>query len=172
DDPDVAGMVFDADPQPVPGVEARRATTLEDYELAEELKLAAFGDEATLEETRRRAEQRYADDRETDAAATFIAYVHGAPAGQARVLLCGPGAVFNAGCVIPEGRGRGAYRALVAARVAYARAAGIETVVTQAGRMSRPILERLGFREVTRVRVLVDDGWPAAATDSSLRTGR
>jgi GNAT superfamily N-acetyltransferase len=158
EDPDVVGMVLDGAPPPVSGVDVRQASTLEDYERAEELKLAAFGGAATASEVTRRAEQQYADDRETGLAATFLALVDGAPAGQARVILCRPGAVFNAGCVIPAARGRGAYRALVAARVAHARSAGSPAVVTQAGRMSRLILERIGFREVTRVRILVDDG--------------
>ena len=57
----------------------------------------------------------------------------------------------------PTARGRGAYRALVAARWADAVAAGTPLLVTQAGKMSRPILRRLGFREVCEIWMLVDD---------------
>jgi hypothetical protein len=44
----------------------------------------------------------------------------------------------------------------VAARWEDAVARGTPTLVTQAGRMSRPILERLGFRAVCEIRILVD----------------
>lgn len=65
------------------------------------------------------------------------------------VALCG-------GATLPEARGRGAYRALLREREREARARGTPVLVVQAGRMSRPILERLGFEEVARVRVLLD----------------
>ena len=58
--------------------------------------------------------------------------------------------------MLPEARGRGAYRALVAARWRDAVARRTPLLVTQAGRMSRPILARLGFREVCEIRILVD----------------
>ena len=53
-------------------------------------------------------------------------------------------------------RGRGAYRALVRARWDDAVAAGTPVLITQAGRMSLPILERLGFRAVCEIQVLLD----------------
>ena len=63
---------------------------------------------------------------------------------------------LNGGAVLPEARGRGAYRGLVSARWDDAVARGTPALVTQAGRMSAPILERLGFREVARIKILVD----------------
>jgi NAD(P)-dependent dehydrogenase (short-subunit alcohol dehydrogenase family) len=65
------------------------------------------------------------------------------------VALCG-------GATLPEARGKGAYRALLAARFRDAVERGTPVLVVQAGSMSRPILERLGFDTVARVRVLVD----------------
>ena len=53
-------------------------------------------------------------------------------------------------------RGRGAFRALVSARIADARAQGVDVAVVQAGAMSRPILERNGFERVMTIRVYVD----------------
>jgi len=47
-------------------------------------------------------------------------------------------------------RGRGLYRALLAARLDEASARGAEHAVVDAGPMSRPILERLGFTPLTR----------------------
>ena len=60
------------------------------------------------------------------------------------------------GSTLPEARGRGAYRALVAARWEDAVARGTPVLVTQASPMSRPILGRLGFREVCQIRILLD----------------
>lgn len=66
------------------------------------------------------------------------------------VLLGGAG-------TLPEHRGRGAYRALVAARTAVARAEGAEAAIVQAGpETSAPILVRWGFRDVCRIAVYVD----------------
>ena len=53
-------------------------------------------------------------------------------------------------------RGRGVYKALVHAR-RDAAAQGVPVAVTQAGSMSKPILEKLGFREVCRIRALIDE---------------
>jgi len=52
---------------------------------------------------------------------------------------------------------RGAYRALVRARWDDAVAAGTPVLVTQASGLSRPILERLGFRAVGPVVELIDE---------------
>ncbi len=57
---------------------------------------------------------------------------------------------------MPAARGRGAYRALVLARYADAVARGTPFAATQGGPMSRPILDRLGFREVCEIRTLLD----------------
>jgi GNAT superfamily N-acetyltransferase len=171
DDPDVIGLVLDGDIGPVAGVPVRRAESLADYSAAERIKLAAFGGALDDDAVELLAQRKLDDDRETGVGASFLAVLDGRPVGTARVVLCDAGAVFNAGCVLPEARGRGAYRALVAARVEAARAAGADAVVTQAGRMSRPILERLGFREVVSVRVLVDDQAAVDADSSGATRG-
>jgi predicted acetyltransferase len=49
-------------------------------------------------------------------------------------------------------RGKGLYRALVAARLKEAREAGYAYVTVDARETSRPILERLGFATLTSVR--------------------
>jgi GNAT superfamily N-acetyltransferase len=58
--------------------------------------------------------------------------------------------------VLPEARGRGVYRALVQARWRAAAARGTPALTVQAGRMSRPICERLGFAFLAPIRVFVD----------------
>jgi GNAT superfamily N-acetyltransferase len=53
------------------------------------------------------------------------------------------------GSTLAQYRGRGIYRALVSRRAAIARAAGYPYLQVDASEMSRPILERLGFRVLT-----------------------
>lgn len=59
--------------------------------------------------------------------------------------------------VLPEARGQGVYRSLVLARWDLAVGRGTPALTVQAGRMSRPICERMGFGFVEAVRVFVDD---------------
>src|SRR5947208_3118726 len=66
------------------------------------------------------------------------------------------GVTLFGGATLPEARGRGAYRALVRARWDDAVARGTPLAVTDAGSQSRPILARLGFREVCTIRALID----------------
>jgi len=61
-------------------------------------------------------------------------------------------------------RGRGCYRALVAARVAAARARGFRWLTVDAGPMSVPILRRLGFRHLGTT-------WPCRAPGPGAGTG-
>jgi ribosomal protein S18 acetylase RimI-like enzyme len=53
------------------------------------------------------------------------------------------------GSTLPEFRGRGIYRALVAARARAALARGVRYIHSDCTAMSRPILERSGLRAVT-----------------------
>jgi hypothetical protein len=86
----------------------------------------------------------------------YVAYADGRPIARAGASF-GPKAVsLFGGATSPEARGRGAYRALVAARWRDAVERGTPVLVTQAGAMSRPILARVGFREVCEIRILVD----------------
>jgi GNAT superfamily N-acetyltransferase len=86
----------------------------------------------------------------------YLAYVDGRPVGRATGSFSEHGVTLFGASVLPEARGRGAYRALVAARWADAVERGTPLLVTQAGPMSHPILVRLGFREVCRIRALAD----------------
>jgi GNAT superfamily N-acetyltransferase len=74
-------------------------------------------------------------------------------------ITCAPGTSFAGlwgGSTLPEHRGRGLYRALVAARLAEARARpGVRFATVDALPTSRPILERLGFRRLTETRPYV-----------------
>jgi GNAT superfamily N-acetyltransferase len=60
------------------------------------------------------------------------------------------------GGVLAEARGHGVYRALVGARWEAAVRHGTPALTVQAGRMSRPILERLGFAFIEVMATYVD----------------
>ena len=85
----------------------------------------------------------------------YIAYVNGQPASIGR-LYTNPQSWFAGlygGGTIDRFRGRGLYRAVVAARARDAIAAGAKYLSVYALPTSRPILERLGFQWLT-------DTWP------------
>jgi hypothetical protein len=82
----------------------------------------------------------------------FVAHVEGAPAAAGWTLDGGPESPFlglYGGATLAEHRGRGLYRALVAARARFGRARGKRYLTVDAGPMSAPILERLGFVALT-----------------------
>jgi hypothetical protein len=150
-DPLQVGMVLDSPPPAIPaGVAVRRAETEAEYATSERIARRCFGmDDPTDEEIEssgsRGQSQRY------------LARIDGTDVATATATFTAHGVVLNAGSTLPEARGRGAYRALVRARWDDAVAAGTPVLITQAGRMSLPILERLGFRKVCEIHVLLDE---------------
>jgi GNAT superfamily N-acetyltransferase len=79
----------------------------------------------------------------------LLATIDGEPAGAASIGLFPPGgAAINGGSVRPKFRGRGIYRALLAARLEIARSGGVDGLCVWGGRMSAPILAKLGFETV------------------------
>ena len=86
--------------------------------------------------------------------ALFVAYDHGVPVSSGRLELA-PGKAFAGlygGGTRPDYQGRGVYRALVAARAAEARRRGHRFLTVDARETSRPILERIGFQPLTKIR--------------------
>lgn len=75
---------------------------------------------------------------------------------------------LHAGAVLPEWRSRGLYSALLGARVRLAREWGVDNLHVDAAPMSRPILERKGFRFICET---VPFRWPAAQRTSSIEPG-
>jgi GNAT superfamily N-acetyltransferase len=146
--------------QPEPGpddVEVRRVETLEDYRRSLEVIWEAFDTpperrDAHLEEL----ERRFRSEQEHGSTASYLALIDGSPVATGRVAFCDRGALLFAGSTIPSARGRGAYRALVRARWDEAAERGTPALVTQAAPSSEPILRRLGFEEVCRLRRLED----------------
>jgi GNAT superfamily N-acetyltransferase len=100
---------------------------------------------------------RYRDDgvAATERTRFFVAYDGAAPVAAGWTEASSAATPFLglwAGAVLPSHRGRGLYRAVVAARARYARSCGYRFLTVDAGPMSRPILERLGFVHLTTVK--------------------
>ena len=66
------------------------------------------------------------------------------------------GVALMGGAVLPEARGHGVYRALVHARWQYAAARGTPLLVVQAGAMSAPVLDGLGFERHGEIHLFTD----------------
>jgi GNAT superfamily N-acetyltransferase len=137
----------------IPGLEIHDALeSLESFTSAEQVREEAFsdipyGDPMPIDDQR---ERRYANDKAAGNRRIVMATVDGEPAGAGSLTLFPPdGATMNGGAVRPRFRGLGVYRALVAARLQMARDAGAAGLVVWGGRMSGPILERLGFQTVS-----------------------
>jgi GNAT superfamily N-acetyltransferase len=83
--------------------------------------------------------------------ALYLARIDGAPVGAASAVWFPRSVYLMGGVVIASHRGRGAYRALVAARITDAAARGIPLATSHARpESSAPILVRMGFREIVR----------------------
>ena len=154
DDPDVIGMVLHKEPPAVPGVEARPVASFEEFREANAVAFAAFGSLAPSDEARERA--RYEEELAAGHQRSFVALIDGRIIGAGTSTYLDRAVTLNGGSVVPEARGRRAYRALVRARWEDAAARGTPVLVTQAGRMSAPILLRAGFEEVARIHILID----------------
>ena len=157
DEPLAIGMVLTEAPgDDPPGVTARRVETLAEFEEAVRIAHAAFGSSATIaEESLARAATTFLN--EGRGWRTYLALVDGQPIAQATASFTDHGVLLFGGATRKEARGKGAYRALVRARWDDAVAAGTPVLVTHAGAMSRPILRRLGFREVSQLHFLLDE---------------
>lgn len=138
--PTLTGMTCTAEPPAVDGVEVRPSDTAE----AAEVENAVWGGEARPQ-------------RESDPAIhLFAALVDGQVAGVARAVDFADGVALMGGAVLPELRGRGAYRALVRARWEHAVARGTPLLVVQAGALSAPVLDGLGFARRAELKLYVD----------------
>jgi GNAT superfamily N-acetyltransferase len=153
DDPVAFGMVLrGVPPDPPAGVVARPVASLAELRTAREVQHAAFSTASAIDEEQLRLDHA----REGIDGTTFVGFVDGELVAAAYAAHTPHGSILFGGATLPAARGRGAYRALVAARAAEAAARGAPAVVTHAGRMSLPILERLGFERVARIDRLLD----------------
>lgn len=147
-EPRFAAMLMLEAPQPgPPDVEARRAHGFEEFQAGQRVANAAFD----MNEDDRRAleaHERVLWELESSGNSplrSFVGLVDGEVVGSAAAIQ-GTNAVYLVGGSSREDmRGRGVYRALVRARWDHAVEGGTPALTVTAGRMSRPILERLGF---------------------------
>lgn len=96
--------------------------------------------------------------RDDDSVGRFVAYVDGAPAGAGGWGVVGGVCRLWGGCTHTSWRGRGAYRAVLEARLTTAAAAGATLGLTHGlVDTSSPILRRLGFRRYGEERALRTD---------------
>jgi GNAT superfamily N-acetyltransferase len=142
-------MVLTHEPPPSE-LDARPVASAAELAEADRVMAAAFGGDV-----RGDAEGRWRD-RDPAVRETFVALLDGHIVGAATATYADVAVQLNAGAVLPEARGRGAYRALVVARWRAARERGLEAAVTQAGAMSYDILLRLGFEPHGTIRSYVD----------------
>lgn len=130
-------------PELPPGIRLLTITRPDQLRLAAEVHDAAFGTDGT-----RLYEQLLEQLATAPDTVAIVVALHGdRPVSSARVELR-PGTDFAGlwgGGTVPEWRGKGLYRALVAHRARLAAARGFRYLQVDALETSRPILERLGF---------------------------
>jgi GNAT superfamily N-acetyltransferase len=156
DEPVAIGMVLTAGSEMTepPGTSARPVESIDELVTARRIQDEAFGDHWSEEVEFEQVEADYT--REGVDGSTFLGFVDGEPVAAGYASYTPLGLLLFGGATLPSARGRGAYRALVAARAREAAARGTPVLVTHAGQMSRPILERLGFAPVARIDRLLD----------------
>ena len=158
-DPVLRGLVADREPDGVDRtIEVRRVDRVEQLHDFFRIQQEAFGDDGhpPTPEGAAHIDAMYEAERERDDIVTYLAYLDGEPAATARGTFAAHGVVMNGGSTLTRARGRGIYRALVAARWDDAVARGTPYLTTVARPSSAPILARMGLVEVCRVRVLND----------------
>lgn len=145
-------LALTSEPAAGGGFEVREVTTLEDYAAAQDLDSTVNGwPLAPLEKHAEMWEK---------ASGRFIAWLaldDGRPVGMARCAVGGGALMMIGGSVLPEARGRGVYRSLVAARWRTAVERGTPALVTSANTESGPILRRLGFEHLGDVQIWMDE---------------
>lgn len=158
----LTGMSIDREPPAAEHVEVRRIETL-DQQLA---ALEVDWDVWELPEAERVSRRAYEHER-FDPNGTvhhFAAYEDERPVGFGRAIDMDAGVALMGGAVLPAVRGRGVYRALVHARWEHAVARGTPLLVVQAGHMSAPVLDGLGFERHGELELYVD---PAISSSSA-----
>ena len=151
------GMALVSPPvgQPADHVQIGEVREWPEYAAVSVVTRTVFGFPEVPEEELR---QRHADYLAAlDLGTTFFAAIDDRIVAGAYAAFGTAGINLFGASVLPEARGQGVYRSLVLARWDLAVGRGTPALTVQAGRMSRPIVERMGFVFVEAVRVFVDD---------------
>jgi GNAT superfamily N-acetyltransferase len=144
-------------PEGPPDVEVRPILVEERRRWAR-IVMASFED--SNDDDPERADEMAGDTAVTEGTVCMLALVRGEPAGGASVGVAPNRAAMMSGAgVLPRFRGLGVQRALIAARLRIARAAGCDVAgsSTRPATVSQKNLERLGFRNLYPKVVMVRD---------------
>lgn len=153
----VASMLTEQPPPQAPEIGVRRVEAFEDFVVARELAWTVAGFTAEqADEIRETLPEKWERRIRSDEGAAYLAYVDGEPVASADMLFLPFAGFLSGASTLPEYRGRGIYRALVRVRWDEAALRGTPALIVGAGRMSRPILERIGFRAVAEQHLLLD----------------
>jgi GNAT superfamily N-acetyltransferase len=157
DEPVLTGMTCVTETPEAPHIEVRAIETAAQYleAIAVDWEVWQIPEE---ERAKRRAIEvdRFDEDHAAGSAHHWAAYDDGRPVGFGRGIDMEQGVALMGGAVLPEARGRGVYRALVRARWDHAAARGTPLLVVQAGPMSAPVLDGLGFQRHGEIRLFAD----------------
>ncbi|HEY8724171.1 MAG TPA: GNAT family N-acetyltransferase [Gaiellaceae bacterium] len=157
DEPVLTGMTCATETPPALHVEVRTIETATQY-----LEAIAVDWEVWQVPEDERAKRRATEVDRFDqfyAAGTahhWAAFDDGRPIGFGRGIDMEDGVALMGGAVLPAARGRGVYRALVRARWDHAAARGTPLLAVQAGSMSAPVLDGLGFQRHGEIRLFAD----------------
>ncbi|MGW5619051.1 GNAT family N-acetyltransferase [Streptomyces sp. NPDC003877] len=138
---------LDLDARPPRGVRLVPVTDAHGVGLVTDVHERAFAADSSW--LRRELLARLAAGPDTPVAVVAVAGGEPVGAGRAELVPGTPFAGLWGGGIVPEWRGRGIYRALVAHRAHAAAARGHDFLQVDASDRSRPILERLGFAPLT-----------------------
>jgi len=157
-EPRSAAMVAVSTPDRGPaGVDVQAVRTFDEFRLACRIRDEAFvfgeDDRGAFE-----AKERLLWEIEAGGGArrSFLARIDGEVVGYGGATVGTNAVNLAGGATRADMRGRGVYRALVRARWDAAVERGTPALTVEAGRMSRPILERLGFTTVGWIDCLLD----------------
>jgi GNAT superfamily N-acetyltransferase len=138
------------------GVEARLVRSVEEYGEVIRIAMEAFNEPAEDAAAWTAAVPALWASQDGVNRYTHLAFLDGRPVGFGFAATAPSGVLLGGSGVLAVARGRGIYRALVAARWDEAVKLGKPGLVIHAGAMSRPILERCGFEAVCGVQVFDD----------------
>ena len=151
----LTGMTVDREPPAAPHVDVQRIETIEQQLAALEVDWDVWNHSEAVRASRRAYERERFDPN--GSVHHFAAYGDdGRPVGFGRAIDMRRGVALMGGAVLPEARGRGVYRALVHARWEHAVRRGTPLLVVQAGHMSAPVLDGLGFERHGELKLYMD----------------
>jgi GNAT superfamily N-acetyltransferase len=155
--PVLVGMTCTSAPPPAPQIDVRPIETAAQYLDAVQVDWAVWNLDAAEREKRRAFEvERFDQNEAAGTVRHWAAYLDGQPVGFARAIDIENAVALFGGAVLPAARRRGVYRALVHVRWRHAASRGTPTLVVQAGPMSAPVLDGLGFARHGELRLFVD----------------